>query len=160
MVIYQLSIKTMNRTLSIIDAILIHGIRRISEPLARLSLFIVFFWFGILKVIGTSPAAGLVTELFNKTFLADWMTAATFLIILGLVEMIIGIFFVLPHFERVAIFIMILHMITTFLPILLLPHVAWQMPWTPTIEGQYIIKNVVLVAMAIGIAAHLRPWRR
>ncbi len=150
----------MTRLLSIIDAILIHGVRRISEPLARLSLFIVFFWFGVLKVIGTSPAIGLVTELFNETFLADFMTAGTFVVVIGLIEMIIGIFFVLPHFERVAILIMILHMVTTFLPIIMLPDVAWQMPWTPTLEGQYIIKNVVLVAMAIGIAAHLRPLRR
>lgn len=149
----------MSKVLSIIDSTLIHGIRKVSEPLARLSLFVVFFWFGILKVIGTSPAAGLVTELFNGTFLANFMTAGTFIVVLGIAEMIIGIFFVLPHFERVAILIMILHMITTFLPLLMLPEVAWQMAWTPTIEGQYIIKNVVLVAMAIGIAAHLRPWR-
>lgn len=149
----------MHTILSAIDTVLIHGVRKISEPLARLSLFIVFFWFGILKVIGTSPAAGLVTELFNETFLAGWMTAGTFLIVLGVAEMIIGIFFVLPHFERAAIFIMLLHMVTTFLPIVLLPEVAWQMAWTPTLEGQYIIKNVVLVAMAIGIAAHLRPIR-
>ena len=149
----------MSKLLSAIDAVLIHGVRKISEPLARLSLFIVFFWFGILKVMGTSPAAGVVSELFHQTFLADMMTAGTFLVILGLAEMIIGIFFVLPHFERAAILIMILHMITTFLPLLLLQHVAWQSAWTPTLEGQYIIKNVVLVAMAIGIAAHLRPWR-
>jgi uncharacterized membrane protein YkgB len=88
------------------------------------------------------------------------MAAGTFLIILGIAEMVIGIFFVLPHFERVAILIMLLHMVTTFLPIVLLPDVVWQMPWTPTIEGQYIIKNVVMVALAIGIASHIRPWRK
>ncbi|MBP6926009.1 MAG: hypothetical protein KBC22_03055 [Candidatus Pacebacteria bacterium] len=150
----------MEKIFMVIDAILIHSVRRISEPLARLSLFIVFFWFGILKVIGTSPAAGLVTALFNETFLAQFITAGTFLIILGIAEIVIGIFFVLPHFERVAILIMLLHMVTTFLPIVLLPDVVWQMPWTPTIEGQYIIKNVVMVALAIGIASHIRPWRK
>lgn len=150
----------MSKLLAVVDAILIHSVQKVSMPLARLSLFVIFFWFGLLKVLGTSPANNLVTDLFHQTFLTDIMTAGTFLIVLGIAEMLIGIFFVIPHLERVAILVMILHMITTFLPLVLLPHLVWQMPWTPTIEGQYIIKNVVLVAMAIGIAAHLKPWRR
>jgi len=150
----------MNTLLQAVDSVLIHFVKRISIPTARFSLFVVFFWFGILKVIGTSPATGLVVELFSQTFLATIMTADVFVIILGLAEMLIGIFFILPHFERVAILVMLLHMVTTVLPLFLLPDVAWQSSFTPTLEGQYIIKNVVLVALAIGVAAHIRPWRR
>lgn len=150
----------MRRIISLVDAVLIRGVQKVSEPLARLSLFLVFFWFGLLKVVGTSPAVGLVTEMFQQTFLVDWTTAGTFLIVLGIVEMLIGIFFVIPNFERITILVMLLHMATTFLPLVLLKDITWQSQWTPTLEGQYIIKNVVLIAMAIGIAANINPWRR
>lgn len=149
----------MRHILNAIDAVLITFVQKISMPVARGALFAVFFWFGLLKVVGVSPAVGVVTALFEQTFLTTWMTSATFLIILGIVEMLIGLFFLVPKLDRLVILVMILHMITTFLPLILLPGMVWQMAWVPTIEGQYIIKNLVLIAVAIGIAAQLRPWR-
>ena len=72
--------------------------------------------------------------------------------------MIIGIAFIIPHFERLAIALLVPHMITTFLPLLFLQSITWHGFLTPTLEGQYIIKNLVIIALAMGIAAHLQPF--
>ncbi len=59
--------------------------------------------------------------------------------------------------ERLVIPLLALHMITTFMPLFLLPSITWAGFFVPTLEGQYIIKNLVIIAAAIGIAAQLHP---
>ncbi len=137
------------------DAELIHFFRRASVPLARFGLFVVFFWFGLLKVIGLSPASGLVQRLFENTI--PWMSFSTFLILFGLFEMLIGVLFIIKGVERVVIPLLLIHMATTFMPLFLLPQETWSGFMTPTLEGQYIIKNLALIACAFVIAAHLHP---
>jgi uncharacterized membrane protein YkgB len=44
-----------------------------------------------------------------------------------------------------------------FLPLILLPNMTWTGPFVPTLEGQYIIKNVVLLALALTIVAGTKP---
>ena len=78
-------------TLSI-DAKIIHFFRRISIPTARISLFVVFFWFGLLKALGLSPASGLVHGLFDST-LGGILNFDTFYIAFALFECLIGILF-------------------------------------------------------------------
>ena len=126
-------------------------------PVARFGLFVIFFWFGILKVISLSPATNLVQKLFIET--VPWMQFSTFLILFGLFECLIGILFLFPGFERIVIPMLLLHMIATFMPLFLLPEMTWSGPLVPTLEGQYIIKNMVVIAAAVGIAAHLQPLR-
>lgn len=135
----------------------IYLLRRISIPFARLSIFVVFFWFGILKIIGTSPANPLVSDLLNRTL--HFMTWEAFIVLFSIYEMIIGISFLIPRLERLSIALLIPHMIMTILPLFLLTSITWQGFLTPTLEGQYIIKNLVIIATAIGIAAHLHPMR-
>ena len=138
-----------------IDIKLIHFFRRISVPMARFGLFVVFFWFGALKVIGLSPASSLVQNLFEQTI--SFMSFTTFIILFGLFECLIGILFIIPGLERVVIPMLFLHMVTTFMPLFILPAMTWSGFMVPTLEGQYIIKNLVIIAAAIGIAAHLHP---
>jgi len=140
------------------DADLIHFFRRASVPIARFGLFVIFFWFGLLKVIGLSPASGLVQQLFEQT--VPFMSFSTFIILFGLFEMLIGVLFLIRGVERVVIPLLLIHMITTVMPLFLLPEVTWSGFMTPTLEGQYIIKNIALVAAAFGIAAHLHPLQR
>lgn len=140
------------------DRKIIGTMRRIELPLARIGIFVVYFWFGILKVIGTSPANPLVSALLAKTL--PFITFNQFIIILGVYEMLIGIIFLIPHLERVAIPLLVLHLITVVMPLILLPAITWQSAWVPTLEGQYIIKNVLIVVAAIEIAASLKPMRR
>ena len=142
-----------------IDVVIIRFFRNISEPAARIGLFVVFFWFGILKVFGLSPAGPLVQALFEHTFLstAFGMSFSLFIVLFGIFEMVIGILFLIRGFERIVIPLLFLHMITTFMPLLLIPQETWSGFFVPTLEGQYIIKNLVLIAAAIGIAARLTP---
>lgn len=127
-------------------------------PVARFGLFVIFFWFGLLKVVGLSPASAVVERLFNQTI--PFMSFGTFLILFGLFECLIGILFLIRGAERVVIPLLFIHMITTFGPLFLLPQETWSGFLVPTLEGQYIIKNLVIIAVAIGIASHLHPLKK
>jgi uncharacterized membrane protein YkgB len=139
------------------DNNLIHFFRRVSLPLARIGLFIIFFWFGLLKVIGQSPASPLVSALFNHTI--SFMSFGNFMVLFGLFECLIGLLFLIKGAERIVIPLLFLHMVATFIPLFLLPEITWTHPFVPTLEGQYILKNILVIATAIGIAAHLHPLK-
>ena len=143
--------------ISKIDLELIQMFRKISVPIARFSIFLVFFWFGILKVLGFSPASGLVKELLANTI--PFMAPDTFVVLFGGFEVVIGILFLIPGLERLVIPLLLAHMATTVMPLFVLPSITWTHPLVPTLEGQYIIKNLVIIATAIGIAAHLHPMK-
>ena len=129
--------------------------------LSRISLFIIYFWFGILKVIGLSPASGLVQELFDKTLvyipLVNMISPGAFVIMFGIFEVIIGILFIIPGKEKWAIRLFFLHIITTTGPIFILKESVWQVGkiLAPTIEGQYIIKNLALISCVLTIWSSL-----
>ena len=141
--------------ISKIDFHIIALLRKYSFPLARISLFIVFFWFGMLKIVHTSPANPLVEALLSQTL--PFLTPDQFIFWFGIYEMLIGIAFLAPKFERVAIALLIPHMSATALPLILLPQITWQGFAAPTLEGQYIIKNCLIVTLAFSIAARLQP---
>ena len=146
----------MRRYFEQFDVWFIHLLRKLSMPFARAALFIVFFWFGILKIIGTSPANPLVSDLLHATM--PFMTWDTFIVLFAIYEMIIGVSFLFPKLARLSIALLIPHMIMTILPLILLPEMTWQGFMTPTLEGQYIIKNILIIALAMGVAAHLHPF--
>ena len=123
-------------------------------PFARLSLFIVFFWFGILKVFELSPATPLVRRLFDETI--SFMPFDTFLILFGLFECAIGLLFLFPKMLKIAVSLLAVHMVTTAMPLFLLSDEIWTRAFVPTLEGQYIIKNLVIIATAIMIVVHNR----
>lgn len=139
------------------DSEIIHAFRKLSVPVARIGLFMVFFWFGILKILALSPASPLVQNLFEHTM--PIMPFDTFLVAFGVFECIIGILFLIRGMERIVIPLLFVHMLTTIMPLFLLPEVTWSGFLTPTLEGQYIIKNIVIIAAAIGIAAHVHPMK-
>lgn len=130
----------------------------VSQPLARFALFTVFFWFGILKVLGQSPASPLVAELLERTL--PFLTFAQFIVCFGIYEMVIGILFLIPRTERLALVLLVPHLFTTVLPLILLPGVTWNGFLTPTLEGQYIIKNLIIIALAVSLTEHLRPLKK
>ncbi len=148
----------MRQYLEKFDNAFIYFLRKISVPFGRFAIFVVFFWFGILKIIGTSPANPLVASLLEKTL--PFMSWDVFIVLFAIYEMIIGISFLIPRFERVALALLIPHMIMTALPLFMLTSITWQGFMTPTLEGQYIIKNLVIISLAMGIAAHMHPLKR
>jgi uncharacterized membrane protein YkgB len=124
---------------------------------SRISLFIIYFWFGILKVFSLSPASPLVEALEKRTLASLPISAAQFVILFGVFEVIIGILFLLPvlikkfdtkQFTRVTKLIFAFHMVTTFMPLFILPYAVFTGPFIPTLEGQYIVKNLALIVAA------------
>ncbi len=149
---------SMRASLIKFDNWFIHFLRRISIPFARFALFVVFFWFGILKIIGTSPANPMVADLLQATM--PFMSWDTFIILFAVYEILIGLAFIIPKGERLALALLIPHMVMTSLPLFFLPAMTWQGFLTPSLEGQYIVKNLVIIALAMGIAAHLHPFKK
>jgi len=145
-----------SRVMKQFDRYVIVHIRSISMPLARIALFVIFFWFGALKLVYVSPANPMVSDLLHRTL--PFLTFAHFIFVLGLWEMAIGICFLVPRMERLAIALLLPHMVTTFMPLVLLPALTWQGFLIPTLEGQYIIKNLVIIALALAVAAQMQPW--
>lgn len=117
--------------------------------LARFSLFVVYFWFGFVKLLGISPAGPLAEALTARTIGMEYFDILFYG--LALVECAIGLLFLFPKYTRIAFFALMAHMILVCSPVLLLPDVVWQSLFVPTLEGQYIIKNVIVVALALAI---------
>jgi uncharacterized membrane protein YkgB len=125
--------------------------------LLRLSIGIVFFWFGFLKYFeGLSPAEDIaVRTVSTMTFgLIDDR-----LILYGLAtwEVLIGIGLIFKLFMRATLLLLYLQMLGTFMPIFLFPDEVFHLfPISFTLEGQYIIKNIVVLSAGIVIGATVR----
>lgn len=124
-------------------------------PLARIALFVVFFWFGFIKLTGMSPATPLAEALTAKTVGAEHFDLL--FRSLAFLECVIGVLFLIPKAVRVVVPLLFIHMAVVCAPLVLVPEFTWQDPLVPTLEGQYIIKNIVIVAVAFGIAANTQP---
>lgn len=131
---------------------------KLALPLSRIAIFVIYFWFGFLKLFDASPANPLVESLLNKTL--PFVSFNQFIIFLGLWEMAIGIIFLIPKLEKVAITILAFHMATTFMPLFLLPTMAWKTFFVPTLEGQYMIKNLITIALAINIVSQTESIKK
>lgn len=138
-----------------IDLVLTQFFRKTFVPVARFSIFLIFFWFGLIKILGLSPASPLAEALTAKTVGIQYFH--TLFILLAVVECVIGILFLFPKATRIVIPLLLFHMAIVCSPLLLVPEHTWQSFLVPTLEGQYIIKNAVIIAVAIGIAASAEP---
>jgi len=139
------------------DARFIAFARRWYSPASRVALFVIFFGFGFLKLVGLSPADALAEKLVGKTVGLTYFHEL--FILLALIECIIGILFLIPRATRVVILLMFIHMLIVCSPLVLIPDAVWQVPFVPNLEGQYIIKNIALVALALGLVAHTPPLK-
>ncbi|HEU0081185.1 MAG TPA: hypothetical protein VFQ72_04185 [Candidatus Paceibacterota bacterium] len=124
---------------------------------AHIALFILFVWFGALKLCGYSPANPMVAALLAQ--ILPSATFHTFNLILGGYEALIGLLFILPRREKLAIALLIPHLVMTTLPLVLLAGMTWKSFMVPTLEGQYIIKNVLIIALAAMVFADSRRER-
>lgn len=142
-------------TFQTIDRTFIAFAKRHYQWIARVALFVIFFYFGFLKLVGLSPADKLATGFATHMGMGSY--AMELFYMLAAVECLIGILMLIPKLTRVAILIMILHMILVSSPLLLYPEAVWTRPLVPNLEGQYIIKNAALVALALGLVAATKP---
>ena len=118
----------------------------------RYSLGLIYIWFGILKPFGLSPAQELVE---NTVYWFD--NPKTFIPILGWWEVVIGLTMCIKPLIRVSIFLLFIQMPGTFLPLILLPEVCFSnFPFGLTLEGQYIIKNLIIISAALVVGSTVR----
>ena len=122
-------------------------IEKHSVTIMRIALAVVYIWFGALKIVGMSPAGDLV----EKTVF--WFKPEIFIPILGICEVLIGVGLLVRRLIPYTIVLLLLHMAATLFPFFILTNSCFtEFPYEPTLVGQYIIKNLVLIAGAIMIA--------
>ena len=132
-----------------------HGV-----TLARVSLGIVFLWFGVLKFFpGLSPAEGLAARTIERIS-GGMIGPSTALVMLATWEVLIGLGLLTGRLLRITLLLLFLQMPGTLAPLFLFPEDTFtRFPYAPTLEGQYIIKNLVLVSAAIVVGATVRGGR-
>jgi len=142
------------------DVALTGWMARHGVTLLRLSLGAVFLWFGVLKFFpDLSPAESLAGNTIEKlTF--GVISAGTAVVILATWETLIGLGLLLGVWLRATLALLWLQMLGTVTPLFLFPDACFtHVPYAPTLEGQYIIKNVVLISAGIVIGATVRGGR-
>lgn len=125
--------------------------------LLRVSVGLVYLWFGLLKFFpGLSPAQDLAARTIG-TLTLDLVPAGVSVPLLAALETAIGLGLVTGRWLRATLLLLFAQMAGTVTPLLLFPHETFtRFPFAPTLEGQYIIKNIVLVSAAMQIGATVR----
>lgn len=144
--------------LEAIDLQVISFLRTHYLLIARIAIFVVFFWFGALKLLGLSPAGPLAEALTERTVGLQYFDIL--FVVLSVIECVIGILFLFPRTIRFVFPLLLVHMAVVCSPLLLVPNIVWTAPFVPTLEGQYIIKNIIIVALAIALVAATKPLKR
>ncbi len=114
--------------------------------LLRLALGIVFFYFGFLKFFPDLSPAEMIASQTVMRVSSGGLDARSAMWWLALLECIIGLGFLFNVGLRLVSALFLLHMIGTFTPLLFYPELAFRIGLAPTLEGQYILKNIVFVA--------------
>jgi uncharacterized membrane protein YphA (DoxX/SURF4 family) len=137
-----------------LDIRFINIMKRTSIPSIRLSFGVIFIWFGILKPLGLSSAEGLLKA---TVIWLPFGTPEMWLIIIGFWEVVIGVFFFFKKTTRIAIILLLLQMVGTFMPLVVLTEVTFQANnfLLPTLEGQYIIKNLMIISAALVLGGEI-----
>jgi putative oxidoreductase len=125
-------------------------LRTWSIPALRLALGVIFLWFGALKVLGVSPVLLLVQQTFSV------IPVHPFFLALGFWEMGVGCGLIFNRALRVTLILLCIHLLGTFLALLQAPSLFFihNNPLWLTTEGEFVVKNLVLVAGGLVIAGH------
>jgi putative oxidoreductase len=135
-----------------VDLVIIPFLRRVAVPLLRISLGIVFVWFGLLKVFEVSPVAEFVART------VYWVDPKVFVPALGVFEVTLGVLLLLGRMMRLTLLLFVAQMVGTFLTFLILPNVTFRHgnPLLLTVEGEFVVKNLVLIAAALVVGTTVR----
>ncbi len=135
-----------------IDERVVGFLRRWSIPTLRISVAIVFIWFGALKIFDVTP----VTDLVGNT--VYWVDPDWFVPTLGVVEVVVGLGLLFRVLLRPVLALFALQMLGTFLVMVVLPEVAFRdgNPLLLTVEGEFVVKNLVLLSAGMVVGATVR----
>jgi uncharacterized membrane protein YphA (DoxX/SURF4 family) len=149
--------RTLPGPLDPVDARLTQWMARYGVVTLRVTLGIVFFWFGMLKFFpGLSPAQTLAVKTID-VLAFGLLPASVSLVLLAMLECVIGFGLISGTFIRLTLLLLAFQMVGAATPLFLFPgEVFTQFPYAPTLEGQYIIKNLALVSAGIVIGATVR----
>ena len=131
-------------------------LRRWSIPVLRLALGLIFLWFGALKLFGASP----VMKILEHTY---WfLPVKSFALTIGVWEVLVGLGLTFKRALRCTVALLCMHMAGTFFALLLAPVLFFENGnlLRLTVEGEFVVKNMVLIAAALVIGGHeVKPLR-
>jgi len=139
-----------------LDELLLNILRRWSITALRLALGSIFLWFGALKIFGGSPVAVLIQETYS------FMPIHVFMFVLGVWEIVIGIGIMLKRALRCVLILLCVHLLGTFTAIWFNPGIFFVqgVPLCLTVDGEFVMKNLVLITAALVIAGYeVKPLR-
>jgi uncharacterized membrane protein YkgB len=139
--------------LETVDQTVVRWLARHGLTLLRISIGIIFVWFGALKLVpGLSPAEPLILAL-----LPDFLPEALVVAFIGAMEVVIGLGYISGRFLRAVILLNLFQMVGAMSPLLFVSDRMWDVfPFVWTLEGQYVIKDIILVSAALVIGATVR----
>jgi uncharacterized membrane protein YkgB len=130
-----------------------------SITVTRIALGVIFFWFGLLKFL---PGPMVTAELAGRTvniLTLGVVPAHVAIHVLAVWECAIGVGLLMRRCLRTTIALLALQMSGSFMPLVLFPAASWTHSYVPTLQGQYIIKNIVLIAAGVLLAATMQGGR-
>jgi putative oxidoreductase len=144
-----------DRAIERIDAKTLPFLERYGVTLLRVSLGVVFVWFGALKIFDVSPVSDLVGRM------AYLLPRDTFVLVLGVVEVVVGVLLIVGRLLRFALALFCLQMLGTFLVLPILPGVAFRdgNPLLLTVEGEFVVKNLVLLSAGLVVGTTVKRRR-
>jgi len=123
----------------------------------RIALGVIFFWFGVLKFFPNLSSAENLAIRTIENLTSGTMSDKTSILILATWECLIGIGCILGKFMRITLILLFLQMLGTIMPLFMFPELTFtSLPFVPNLEGQYIIKNLIIIASAIVLLATVR----
>ncbi len=150
-------IQNITRLINQLDKKITQWMARYGIRFLRTSMGIIFLWFGALKFFpGLSPAAELATRTIERlTF--GLIVPEVSILLLAVWECLIGLGFLSGYFMRATLLLLFFQMLGTITPVFFFPQDVFTIfPYAPTLEGQYIIKNIVLISAGLVIGATVR----
>jgi uncharacterized membrane protein YkgB len=145
----------MESRISAIDTAITEFLRKWSITVLRISVALVFIWFGALKVFDVSPVSDLVADT------VYWVDPAWLVPVLGAFEIVVGVGLLIRRWLRTVLALFALQMAGTFLVLVIQPDLSFQdgNPLLLTVEGEFVIKNLVLIAAGMVVGATVERRR-
>ena len=150
-VVADATVRRWGRCFADVDRRMVRSCRALRPRVARIALALVYLWFGLVKLTGHSDAGPLAAALTARTigsahFALAFNTLAVF-------ECLIGIVVLVRRARALVPPLIGLHLAVVCSPLVLVPHLTWQGFLLPTMDGQYILKNALVVAAAMAVYA-------
>lgn len=140
----------MKSKLQTLDQILVTLFRRYGHRLHRISLGVLYIWFGLLKPLGHTTTTSLLAHTIY------WGDPGHMVLVLGWWEVLIGLCLIVRPWVRIAVFLLVLRLPGILLAFLIEPGMLFfSFPFAPTPEGQYLIKDLTLFFASLAIAGSL-----